>query len=80
MSRSKEDDAEYHVNRMVYDQESIVDLCGSADSLANSSVILVRRAGPSKVLGSSLGIENTFSIVAGGRLRDVAVSLEPLSD
>jgi hypothetical protein len=68
---SKEDDAEYHVTRNGVDQESIVDLLRSHDFDCELIRYFSTQSWAFQVLGTSLGIENTFAIVAQrGRSRD----------
>jgi len=61
---SKEDDAEYHVTRNGVDQESIVALLRSHDFDCELIRYFSTQSWAFQRLGTSLGIENTFAIVA----------------
>lgn len=64
LAGSKEDDAEYHVTRNGVDQESIVDLLRSRGFACEVIRYFSTQSRALQVLGTSLGIENTFAIVA----------------
>jgi len=64
LAGSKEDDAEYHATRNGVDQESIVNLLRSRGFAYEVIRYFSTQSGAFQVLGTSLGIENTFAIVA----------------
>jgi SAM-dependent methyltransferase len=69
---SKEDDAEYHVTRNGVNQESIADLLRSRGFACEVIRYFSTQSWAFQVLGTSLGIENTFAIIARRcELRDV---------